>query len=156
MKVKDIISETFGQGFSSGEDNGYGENYASEMEQETINSEMAADYKKDRTPVSEFDIEEIKRLVSPAARNSRDVKKQVDGVIADWQEMMDEDSYIEDDLFNKTYAQYKALKDSKDEPLIKFNKMHAITKEVKDAADKFEEYSNSDKADQWKDEKGYF
>lgn len=156
MKVKDIISETFGPGFGEGEANGYGENYASEMEQETINSEMSADYKKDRTPVREFDLAEIKRLVSPAIRNGRDVKKQVEAVIADWQEMMDEDSYIEDDLFNKTFAQYKALKDSTDEPLIKFNKMHAITKEVKDAADAFEEYSNSDKADEWKDKKEYF
>jgi len=156
MKVKDIISETFGPGFSSGEANGYSENHAAEMEQETINSEMSADYKKDRTPVREFDLAEIKRLVSPAARNGRDVKKQVDSVIADWQEMMDEDSYIEDELFNKAFSQYQGLKDSKETPLIKFNKMHAITKEVKDAADKFEEYSNSDKADEWKDEKGYF
>jgi len=156
MKVKDIISETFGPGFSTGEANGYGENYAAEQEEETIRNEMSADFKKDRTPIREFDLAEIKRLVSPAARNGRDVKKQVDSVLADWQEMMDEDSYIEDDLFNKTYAQYKALKDSNDEPLIKFNKMHAITKEIKDAADKFEEYSNSDKADKWKDDKGYF
>jgi hypothetical protein len=153
MKVNEIISEAFGEGFA---DSPYGENHAAEIERGRMRDEMSADFQNERTPVTEFDLDEIKRIVMPAARGKPEVKRQVDEVMAAWQEMFDEDSYIEDDVFNKTFKAYEALKDSQESPLIKFNKMHAITKEVKDAADAFEAWESSEGGDRWKDEKGHF
>jgi len=132
MKVKEIINEMgFGDGFGS--------NYAAEVESGRMQDEMSSDFQNDRTPLSEFDLEEIKRMVMPAARGSRDVKRQVDAVIATWKELLDNDSYVEDDVFNKVFQQYEKLKDTEETPLIKFNKMHALTKEIKDAAANFDE-----------------
>jgi len=155
MKVREIISE--GLGFDSGfGDSSYGENYASELEAGRMQDEMSSDFQNDRTPLSEFDLEEIKRMVMPAARGSRDVKRQVDAVIATWKELLDSDAYVEDDVFNKVFQQYEKLKDTEETPLIKFNKMHALTKEIKDAAANFDEESAGEWGDKKKDEKGYF
>ncbi len=156
MKVHEIISETFGPGFSAGEENGYGENHAEELEQERIHGEMSTSFQNERTPVSEFDIKEIERMVMPAARNKPEVKRQVSDVMATWQELMDDNAYIEDEVFNKLYKQYEQLKDSTESPLIKFNKIHAMTKEIKDAASNFDEESSGEYGDKFKDENGYF
>jgi hypothetical protein len=155
MKVKEIISEAFGSGFGAGEEQ-YGPNYAADLERGRMRDEMMSDFQNERTPVSEFDIDEIRRIVMPAARNKPEIKRQAEEVMAAWEEMMDEDSYIEDDLFNKLFKQYEQLKDSDETPLIKFNKMHAITKEAKDAADAFEKWQGSEGGDKWKDENGHF
>lgn len=155
MKVKEIISE--GIGFANGfGDSPYGENHASEIEAGRMHDEMNSDFQNDRTPLSEFDLEEIKRMVMPAARGSKDVKRQVDAVIDTWKELLDSDAYVEDDVFNKIYQQYEKLKDAEETPLIKFNKMHALTKELKDAAANFDDESEGEYGDKWKDDKGYF
>ena len=152
MKVKEIL-EAFGEGFANSE---YGENYAADLERGRMRDEMMSDFQNERTPVSEFDIDEIRRIVMPAARNKPDIKRQAEEVMAAWEEMIDEDSYIEDDLFNKLFKQYEQLKDSDEQPLIKFNKMHAITKEAKEAADAFEKWMSGEDGDRWKDDKGHF
>jgi len=152
MKVKEIL-ETFGEGFANSE---YGENYAADLERGRMRDEMMSDFQNERTPVSEFDVDEIRRIIMPAARNKPDIKRQAEEVMAAWEEMVDEDSYIEDDLFNKLYKQYEQLKDSDEQPLIKFNKMHAITKEAKEAADAFEKWQSGEDGDRWKDDKGHF
>ena len=121
MKISEIITE-----FAD-----YGENFAADMERSRMRDEMNADFKRDRTPVSEFDFDVIKRIMMPAARNKPDVKRQVDAALDDWEELFDTDAYIEDDVFNKVFSQYEKLKDSEESPLIKFNKMHALTKEIK-------------------------
>lgn len=151
MKVKEIISEGLGFGDGFG-----GENYAADIERGRMQDEMNSDFKNDRTPLSEFDFDEIKRIMMPASRKSADVKQQVDAALATWQELLDADAYIEDDDFNKIFQQYEKLKDSEESPLIKFNKMHALTKQVKDAAAGFEDYAGGEDGDRWKDEKGYF
>ncbi len=151
MKVKEIISEELGFGDGFG-----GENYAAEVEAGRVHDEMSSDFQNDRTPLSEFDLEEIKRLVMPAARGSKEVKRQVDSVIDTWKELLDTDAYVEDDVFNKVFQQYEKLKDTEESPLIKFNKMHALTKEIKDAAANFDEESAGEWGDKKKDEKGYF
>lgn len=153
MKVHEIINETFGEGFA---DSPYGENHAAELERGRMRDEMSTDFQNDRTPVSEFDLDEIKRIIMPAARNKPEVKRQVDSVLDAWKEMFDEDAYIEDDAFNKAFKAYEALKDSNDTPLIKFNKMHAITKEIKDGAQGFDSFETGEDGDRWKDEKGVF
>jgi len=148
MKVKEIINEMgFGDGFGS--------NYAADVEAGRMQDEMSSDFQNDRTPLSEFDLEEIKRMVMPAARGSRDVKRQVDAVIATWKELLDGDAYVEDDVFNKVFQQYEKLKDTEETPLIKFNKMHALTKEIKDAAANFDEESAGAYGDKFKDDNGY-
>ena len=156
MKVKEIISEAFGPGFAGGEEQ-YGPNYAADLERGRMRDEMMSDFQNDRTPVSEFDIDEIRRIVMPAARNKPEVKRQAEQVMRTWEELIDDDAYIEDDVFNKLYKQYEQLKDADNEqPLIKFNKMHAITKEVKDAAAAFDAWETGEDGDRWKDDKGHF
>lgn len=150
MKVKEIISEELGFGDGFG-----GENYAADVEAGRMHDEMSSDFQNDRTPLSEFDLEEIKRLVMPAARGSRDVKRQVDAVIDTWKELLDSDAYVEDDVFNKIFQQFEKLKDTEETPLIKFNKMHALTKEIKDAAANFDEESAGAYGDKFKDDNGY-
>ena len=153
MKVKEIIGEAFGEGFASSE---YGDNYAAEIERGRMRDEMYTDFENDRTPVSEFDLDEIKRIMMPAARNKPEVKRQAEAALDIWQELIDGDAYVEDDVFNKIFVQYEKLKDSQETPLVKFNKMHALTKEIKDAAEAFEEFETGEAGDKWKDEKGHF
>ena len=150
MKVNEIINEELGFG------DGFGDNYASDIEKGRMRDEMNADFENDRTPLSEFDLAEIKRMVMPAARNKPQVKRQVEDMLSTWEQLLDDDAYIEDDLFNKVYKQYEQLKDSQESALIKFNKMHAITKEVKDGAAGFDSFEGGEDGDKWKDDNGHF
>lgn len=154
MKVKEIISE--GLGFGDGFGSGYDEDYSKNREDGRRHKEMSDDFQNDRTPLSNFDMADIKKIVMPAARSKGEVKRQVEDVISTWEELLDGDSYVEDDVFNKVFQQFEKLKDSEESPLIKFNKMHALTKEIKDAAANFDEESSGEYGDKFNDSKGYF
>ena len=155
MKVKEIINEElgFGDGFGGGD---YDEDYSRRREEEHTDTELRTEFENERTPLDDFDIDDIKRIVMPAARNNAQIKRQAEDVMAIWQELKDSEAQAEDDVFNKVFSQYEKLKDSQESAVIKFNKMHALTKEIKDASVSFDELASGEARDKKKDDLGYF
>jgi len=159
MKLKEILKETFGPGFASGANSGYDETgqMPPDMANDEMYGNMAKDFTNSRTPMSEFDVEEIRRMIMPATRKSKDLKRQAEEIIKTWEENTEDDDYIDDEVFNKLFKQYEQLKDSENEsPVVLFNKVHALTKELEDAVERFGEFKDSEGGDKWKDQNGHF
>jgi len=162
MKLKEIISEDFGPGFAGADERYSEEPYRSPMSvkdqaKDEMYGQMAKDFTNDRTPMSEFDVDEIKRMIMPATRKSKDLKRQADQILDVWEKNTEEDDYLPDDIFNKLFKQYEQLKDSDNEsPLVLFNKVHALTKEMEEAVERFGDWSSSEDGDKWKDDNGHF
>ena len=123
--------------------------YKSE-EEEQLNSTLEKKFLNDNTSLEDFDIKTIRKIISVASEEKPKVKRQAEEMLKDWEEILSKDSYIDNDLFNKLYKQFEQLKDSNDPPIIQFNKLYSLTKEVMDNASTFEEWKNSKDAKQLK------
>jgi hypothetical protein len=153
MKVNEIINEELGFGDGFG---GHDEDYARRKEEEHTLDELRKEFEDENTPLDDFEIDDIKRIVMPATRNNPQIKRQAEDILAIWKELKDDDAQVEDDIYNKVIPQYEKLKDSEETNIVKFNKMRALTKQIKDAATTFDEVATGERRDQKSDELGYF
>ena len=125
MKVHEIINETFGEGFA---DSPYGENAAAEIEQGRMRDEMSSDFQNDRTPVTEFDLDELQRRIMNAARNKSKEKRQEDSILDEWKVVVVENAFSKDEDFNKAIKSQEDQEISNKKNNIHFNENKTNTK----------------------------
>lgn len=119
-------------------------------EEEETNAKMAHDFDNDRTSMENFDVELVKKIVATAIKKDSNLERQGNEMLQNWEEKLHSNSYLDNDEFNKLYNQFEQLKDSNETPLIQFNKLYSLTKELLDSADEFDNWKDSDAADDWK------
>ncbi len=157
MKLNEIITEDLGPGFANADERYRSPMSSQDEKNDEMYGQMAKDFTNSRTPMAEFDVDEIKRMIMPATRKSKDLKRQAEEILDIWTKNTEEDDYLPDEEFNKIYKQYEQLKDGENEsPLVLFNKVHALTKEMEDAVERFGDWSTSEDGDKWKDDNGHF
>jgi len=117
---------------------------AEEEEERTV--KLAHDFDNDRTSMDEFDMEIVKKIISTAIRKSPKLESQGNEMLQTWENDLHSEMYLDNDEFNKLYKQFEQLKDSNDTPLIQFNKLYSLTKELTDAAEEFDSWKDSDEA----------
>jgi len=125
-------------------------------EEETANGEIANNFDNDKTSMEEFDIDVVKKIVAMATKKSPKLERQGDEMLKTWEEELHGETYLDNDEFNKLFKQFEQLKDSNDTPLIQFNKLYSLTKELSDATDDFDSWKDSDDAEElkWKNKSG--
>lgn len=124
-------------------------------EEERANAEISKDFDNDKTSMEEFDIDVVKKIIAMAVRKSPKLQRQADEMLQTWEEELHSDTYLDNDEFNKLFKKFEQLKDSNDTPLIQFNKLYSLTKELSDATDEFNNWKDSDDASElkWKNKK---
>lgn len=115
-------------------------------EEESANVKIATDFDNDKTSMDEFDIEVVKKIIAMAVKKSPRLQRQSDEMLQTWEEELHPEAYLDNDEFNKLFKQFEQLKDSNDTPLIQFNKLYTLTKELSDATDEFDNWKDSDDA----------
>jgi len=125
-------------------------------EEEQINDKMSHEFNNDRTSMDEFDPELVKKIVAVAVKKSTKLNQQGDEMLQTWQEKLHPGAYLDNDEFNNLYKKFEQLQDSNDTPLIQFNKLYSLTKELVDAAEEFDNWKDSDDATEWKNQQGHY
>jgi len=119
-------------------------------EEESANADIENNFDNDKTSMEEFDIETVKKIVAMAVKKSPKLQRQGDEMLQTWEEELNAGAYLDNDEFNKLFKQFEQLKDSNDTPLIQFNKLYSLTKDLSDATDDFDNWKNSDDAEELK------
>ncbi len=119
-------------------------------EEERLNGEVRDSFLNDKTSMEDFDLDTVKKIISMAVSKKQNLKRQGDEMLQTWEEKVNSESYLDNDEFNKLFKQFEQLKDSTEAPLIKFNKLYSITKELSDGADDFDNWKQSDDATELK------
>ncbi len=119
-------------------------------EEETANIGIEKDFDNDKTSMEEFDIDVVKKIVAMAIKKSPKLERQGQEMLQTWEEELNPNAYLDNDEFNKLFKQFEQLKDSNDTPLIQFNKLYTLTKELSDATDGFDNWKDSDDAQELK------
>lgn len=119
-------------------------------EEESANADIENNFDNDKTSMEEFDIETVKKIVAMAVKKSPKLQRQADEMLRTWEEELNAGAYLDNDEFNKLFKQFEQLKDSNDTPLIQFNKLYSLTKDLSDATDDFDNWKNSDDAEELK------
>lgn len=123
--------------------------YRSE-EEGRIGDEIRKNFLNDKTSMEDFDLDSVEKIVSMAISKKPDLTRQGEEMIQTWEEELHSDAYLDNDDFNKLFKQFEQLKDSNDPPLIKFNKLYSLTKELSDATEDFDNWKQSDHAEELK------
>lgn len=119
-------------------------------EEENANIEIEKNFDNDKTSMEEFDIEVVKKIITLATKKTPRLQRQGEELLQTWEEELHPGAYLDNDEFNKLFKQFEQLKDSNDTPLIQFNKLYSLTKELSDATDEFDNWKNSDTAEELK------
>ncbi len=119
-------------------------------EEESANIEIEKNFDNDKTSMEEFDIETVEKIIAMAIKKSPKLERQGNEMLQTWQEELHSEAHLDNDEFNKLFKKFEQLKDSNDTPLIQFNKLYTLTKELSDATDEFDSWKDSDDATELK------